>query len=343
MFHFKNIPLSKNNDVVNIKEKCREYYLNNNFEGLLDKNYKIIKLSYDEDMDKIIKFTNKYYRSGFHDYYIQFSKSANESVPYAITYNDKLIALTIVEYVNLHYNNNVYKCAYYNDLTIHPLFHSKNNKVSFDGNFLVNIFSFWLGYEAFVNNNVDCVMFQSKNNINLHKLCVTKIYIHPLTLAPYVCKVTPKPLDVKDNNYIIRKPTLEELRVINTDNGAVMYYEYRDDRLNAIINNEISFIDNDGNIIVMCRNIARHDLPLRSVVILYKKINNPQTFKHFYNKVAYILKNDYNIDMVVLNTNISSNDFLVNNFHFCFNDRITQYLYGINADVKNKDINIIFG
>lgn len=309
----------------------------------LPKDYKFCELSLLSDGEEILKFINMHY---YNDKYssarimydkstIQFLAESGEAIPYAIKYKNMLIALQIIEYVNINYANDEIPSAHADFLIIHPKFRKT---------FLVNVFTA-LVYGKTIEHGSKLEFWGSHTDLHFKHYLTKHLYNLSLDIKPCLLNMCRNEVSSSikniDINYHIHKPSIDEIRKLNTKRYKLQYI-YSEKRLESLLNNNNCFSDGENlAIFTVFFNVMNDNVPVKTAVLTdYISPNSNISFRKFFKHVLNELRTKYGVELVTI-INGDSDD-IISFFNFEKNCDMFYYMMNMLPNVKRHEVMMNF-
>ena len=210
----------------NTREQFDSFIDQGIFSIKLPSGFTYTDLSLTTDADKIIAFTNNYYKNDEDTSLTlsltkklldQYNKAGN-MYTYGVMYKNTLIAMQMLEFNNYTYKGKTFRGAYIVYSAVHTKFRKKN---------LFRI----MGYYAFnyMAKHGGDVLFAG-SSLPLQEFPFAKRHMYRMSLSKIGSvfnRKTPVILRVPINNVIVRKPTVDEMKLLNRPRHTLQI-EYAD-------------------------------------------------------------------------------------------------------------------
>lgn len=298
----------------------------------LPKDFDFIELNINKDADEILSFINKYYDGVTYDSHtIKYLQLVN-AVPYCVKYKNVIIAVHIIEYIDIEYNGETLHAVHIDFGVVHTKFRKK---------FLYNVFTAMI-YGEVCKRGISIEFWGTHTNLHIQSYIVKSLYNLPLSELTFEVNLTCRhAYKIKPTLCKLYTPTLEQIRKLNS-NDYKLKIKYTDTMLNAMLSEYVCYCDSenscndDTNILIfvpLCN--VNLKVSIQTVILINYRISNKNNFNTFFNSALNDLK-QRNIDLVSFT--LTDNEFLIDEFGFEKNSEMYYYMINFLPKVKRNEV-----
>lgn len=320
------------NRIFNDPNQCR---------NSLPKDYSFQELSWLNNGNELLTYINKYYYNNDTNYAAMnygddlrqfFIELDTEVIPYVIKYKSTIIALQVLEYVDIQYDTVNYKAAHADFLIIHPKFRHT---------FLINIFT-TIVYGKGLARGCQIEFWTAHTKLHFQPYITKSLYNLPLSNMVKQAGLTNSDVKhYKHNPEIdIEQISIDNMNIFNNQRYKLQCI-YSDNRLKSMHHNYICLTDSEHiNMVIINKfhNIINKFSIKTCVIIDYIK-HDDKSFREFMIEVIIKLIN-LEYDLITI-TRTDSDDLLMK-LGFEKNSEMNYYMMNFIPIVKHHEIMLTF-